>query len=69
MNWNPNHHLVMRNGKWRLRYRKLVDPLVVGRDTEMTLGTDDVFEARRMRDAILPTLPMAKPISPNQQNK
>jgi hypothetical protein len=49
---NPNHHLWNNHGTWFVHY--VVHPTPVTKErVRKSLGTKDVNEARRLRDAIL----------------
>lgn len=49
---NPNHHLWNNHGTWFVHYVIHPTPLTKER-VRRSLGTKDVTEARRLRDAIL----------------
>jgi len=51
-NNNPNHHLWMNNGSWWLQLTEHRDDYTKQR-IRRPLGTKDVIEARRRRDALM----------------
>jgi hypothetical protein len=51
-NNNPNHHLWMNNGSWWLQLTEHRDDYTKQR-IRRPLGTKDVIQARRRRDALM----------------
>ena len=52
---NPDHHLWNNNGTWFIHYT-VAEPGCTGIRYRESLGTHDVREARRLRDAIFARL-------------
>lgn len=67
---NANHHLRRwRNRPYEIRVTIFTNPKFVGQRVCKSLGTKDVREARRRRDAILSDLKKAGLLSPESKSR